>query len=664
MFIEFDNSCLENAKDKLETLLQKSRAEIKELLNIENKTYDNFVKPYQCISQNIHNYLTPIFHLDSVNNSELTQKVYSECLPLISKYDSEIGQMEVLYSAFKDIQDKYKLSLNDTQKKVVENEIRDFKLTGCGLSDNDKQSLTDIQLRLSELSKEFSQNLLNATNEFELIIEDEKDVKEIPNSDLELAKFNDEEDSNKTKYKFTLQMPSYIAYMTYGSNRDLREKLYQAYTSRAPQNSKIIDELLKLKLQKANLLGFENYAELSLATKSAKSTSDVVEFLERLASYAKTNAKEEIAELQQFAKDEYGIEYELQSYDIGYYSEKMRKKLHNIDSEFYRPYFEKKSAIDGLFRLLNKLFDISFLKSNTPTWDDKAVAYDVFEKDNDDKAIARIYIDLEARKEKRGGAWMDSWQSYSVEIDDTQLPSAYIVCNFPASSDDVSSLLRHDDVVTLFHEMGHALHHLLSKVSESFLSGVNGVAWDTVEFPSQFLEYFAYEKEVLSTFAIHYQTKEPLSKTDIDKLIKARNFQSSLALVRQLEFAMFDFKLYSKSDKAYNGDEVQELLDSVRQTVSPLIPPSYNKFQNGFSHIFAGGYSAGYYSYKWAEVLSADAFMEFKKNGIFDKETANKYKKLILESGSSVDMDKLFYEFAGHNPDVMSLLKIDGIVKD
>jgi oligopeptidase A len=512
------------------------------------------------------------------------------------------------------------------------------------------------------LSKDFSQNLLNATNEYELIIEDEKDISEIPSSDLELAKFNDEEDK-KTKYKFTLQMPSYIAYMTYGSNRDLREKLYQAYTTRAPQNSKIIDELLKLKLQKANLLGFENYAELSLATKSAKSTSDVVEFLDKLASYGKENAKEEISELQQFAKDEYDIDFELQSYDIGYYSEKMRKKLHSIDSEFYRPYFEKNKTIDGLFKLLDKLFNIKFVKSDTSTWDDKANAYDIFENNN---LIARLYLDLEARKDKRGGAWMDSWQSYSIDSiesakkDSIQLPSAYVVCNFPASSDDIPSLLRHDDVVTLFHEMGHALHHLLSKVSESFLSGVNGVAWDVVEFPSQFLEYFAYEKEALRTFAIHYKSGEILSDKDIDKLIKARNFQSSLALVRQVEFAMFDFKLYSK---LYQGDEVQELLDSVRKTVSPLIPPSYNKFQNGFSHIFAGGYSAGYYSYKWAEVLSADAFMEFKRNGIFDKNTALRYKELILQSGSSIDMDKLFYEFAGHNPEVMSLLKMDGIVK-
>jgi oligopeptidase A len=316
-------------------------------------------------------------------------------------------------------------------------------------------------------------------------------------------------------------------------------------------------------------------------------------------------------------------------------------------------------VINGLWGILDRLFDIEFKQSNTTTWNEKAVAYDIYENQN---LIARLYMDLEARKDKRGGAWMDSWQSYSIESDGTHLPSAYVVCNFPASNDDIPSLLRHDDVVTLFHEMGHALHHLLSKVSESFLSGVNGVAWDVVEFPSQFLEYFAYEKEALKTFAIHYETKEVLSDGDIDKLINARNFQSSLALVRQIEFAMFDFKLHSK---LYQGDEVQELLDSVREQVSPLVPPSYNKFQNGFSHIFAGGYSAGYYSYKWAEVLSADAFMEFKNNpnSIFDKEIASRYKRLILQSGSSIDMDKLFYEFAGHNPDIMSLLKIDGIVK-
>ena len=654
MFKEFDLSNLENSKDLLEKFLDENRKKVDELLKIENKTYKNFVLPFQEIGESINDFLTPIFHIDSVKNSEITTKVYEECIPVISKYETEISQNEKFYHIFKTIQDNEKSTLNDIQNKVLENEIRDFKLSGCHLEDEKKKRLEDINLRLSEISHKFSQNLLNATKEFSLIIDNFEDVKEIPASDLELAKFEEE---GVTKYKFTLQMPSYLAYITYGTNREKREEIYKAYCTRAPQNGKIIEEILALKNEKANILGFENYAQYSLATKMASKEEEVVTFLEELGAKAKLKAKDELEEIKALASKDGVIDF--RTSDVSYYSEKLKKAQYELDEEYYRPYFEQQSVLNGFFDFLYEMFNIKFTKANTPAWDEKVKVYDLNEND---KTIARIYIDLESRSDKKGGAWMNSWHTYHKNSNgDIKLPTAYIVGNFPPSTPDTPSLLRHSDVVTLFHEMGHALHHLLSKIEEPFVSGISGVAWDTVEFPSQFLEYFSYDKEVLKLFAKHYQTGEVLDDEAIDKIIKAKNFQSSMATVRQVEFALFDFKIHQKLYKT--EDEVQDILNGVRNEFSVMIPPSYNKFQNGFSHIFSGGYAAGYYSYKWAEVLSADAFYMFIDSGnIFNKELGIKYKDTILSKGGSYNMDKLFFDFAQREPSVDSLLKIDGII--
>ncbi len=546
------------------------------------------------------------------------------------------------------------MSLTHIQNKVLENEIRDFKLSGCDLNNEKKDRLKELNLKLSELSHKFSQNLLNATNAFEMIIDNFEDVKEIPVSDLELAKFEEE---GKTKYKFTLQMPSYIAYITYGTNREKREEIYKAYSTRSPENGKIIEEILTLKEEMVKILGFNNYAQYSLETKMANNEEEIVSFLEELASKGKTRALEELEEIKAYARKD-GID-DIKSYDLAYYSEKLKKEKYDLDEEFYRPYFEQTSVLNGFFNFLNEVFNIKFTKVDAPSWDKKAYVYDISE---DGKTIARIYIDLEARKEKRGGAWMNNWHSHYEKVSgETQLPTAYIVCNFPPSSNETPSLLRHSDVVTLFHEMGHALHHLLSNVPEALVSGISGVTWDTVEFPSQFLEYFSYDKEVLKLFAKHYETGEVLSDEAIDRIIKAKNFQSSLSMLRQIEFALFDFKLYQKMLKDEN--QIQDLLDDIRKEYAAIIPPSYNKFQNGFSHIFAGGYSAGYYSYKWAEVLSADAFYMFIDSGkVLNKELAVKYKDTILKQGGSKDMDELFFELTSRKPSVDSLLKIDGII--
>jgi len=654
MFKEFNLKDLEDSKKLLEVLLDENRKKIQELLEIEKKTYKNFVQPFQEVGESIGDFVTPIFHIDSVKNSEITTKVYEECLPIISKYETEISQNYNIYIALKDIQCNEKSTLNDIQNKVLENEIRDFKLSGCHLENNKKERLEEINLKLSELSHKFSLNLLNATNDFEMIIENFEDVKEIPKSDLELAKF---EENGKMKYKFTLQFPSYMAYITYGTSREKREELYKGYCTRAPQNGKLIEEILSLKDEMVKILGFDSYSQYSLATKMASKEEEVVTFLEELGHKAKKRAKEELEEIKQLAIAD-GIT-DFRSSDMAYYSEKLKKAQYDLDEEYYRPYFEQQSVLNGFFDFLHQMFNIKFTKANTPAWDEKVKVYDLSE---DDKTIARIYIDLEARKEKRGGAWMNNWHSHYKDSDgNIKLPTAYIVGNFPQSTKETPSLLRHSDVVTLFHEMGHALHHLLSKVEEPFVSGISGVAWDTVEFPSQFLEYFSYDKEVLKLFAKHYETGKVLDDEAIDKIIKAKNFQSSLSTVRQVEFALFDFKLHQKLYKT--EDEIQDLLDTVRDEFAAMIPPKYNKFQNGFSHIFAGGYAAGYYSYKWAEVLSADAFYMFIDSGnIFNKELGIKYRDTILSQGGSYDMDKLFFDFAQREPSVDSLLKIDGII--
>jgi len=656
MFTEFDTRDLKDSKVNLESLLKLSRDKIDILLGLENKTFENFMKPYQEVAEKIGEFVCPIFHIDSVCNSEETKKVQEECIPLISIYETELGQNENIYKAIRDIQCNYNKSLTPIQNLILENELKDFTLQGCSLEKEKKEKLKVINIKLSEASNNFSQNLIEATNAYEMVIENFDDVKEIPKSDLQLASFKDKD--GKEKYRFTLQSPSYISYMTYGTNRDKRKELNRAYTSRASNNEKVSEEILSLEKQRANLLGFKSYAQLSIEKKMAKSCDEVLDFLNHFILKANKSAKKELGTIKNYAKKLDNID-NLQSYDLAYYSQKYKKEFYDIDEEFYRQYFEEESMLEGFFEFLSKFIDISFIRIKTRTWDEKVKAYDIL--DGNKKTIARIYLDLEARKNKRAGAWMNDWCTrYKDEKSNIHLPSAFVVCNFPPSKEGIKSLLRHSDVVTFFHEMGHALHHLLSQEEDIFVSGVNGVSWDVIEFPSQFLEYFAYEEEVLKIFAKHNITGEVLDDESIKRLKKARNFQSAMATLRQVEFALFDFELFMSNIS--KPDDVQKLLDDVRAKIDLLPVPAYNKFQNGFSHIFAGGYSAGYYSYKWAEVLSADAFYCFLEKGIFCKELANKYKNIILAKGGSGHMDELFYEFANKNPNVDSLLKIDEII--
>lgn len=645
-FLEFKvdlNTFIKELTDKLENNTKKTG----ELLKIENKTYSNFVKPLEMMDEYLDQFFTPLSHINSVNNSDDTQRIYTESLPIITEYSTKLSQNIDIYKAYKEIQANEKESLNYEQNKVLELNILNFELSGAHLDEKTKERLQDINIKKSELSNNFSQNLLDATNDYEYIITDEKDIEGLPSSDIESAKY---EENGVTKYRFTLQMPSYIAYMTYGSNREIREELYKAYVTRAPQNAKIIDEILSLKHEMSQLLGFENYSAYSLASKMAKDEDSVVEFLKTLVINAKKQAEIELKTLQKMSKER------LESFDTAYYGEILKKEQYDLDEELYRPYFEQNSVVKGMFEFLNKLFGIRFEKVDEILWDDKASSYNLY---LNDVLKARLYLDLEARKGKQGGAWMHNWQAHCIdEKGDEQLASAFIVCNFPASCETSPSLLRHDDVVTLFHEMGHAIHHMLSSVNESGVSGVNGVEWDAVEFPSQLLENFAYEPAVLKLFASHYKTGEIISDEMIDKLVRSKNFLSAMGMLRQLEFSIFDFQLHTK---LHNEEEVQNLLDSIREETALIKTPDYNKFQNGFAHIFAGGYAAGYYSYKWAEVLSADAFFSVVDEGIFDSDTAQKYLDIVLNGGGAKSMSELFYELMQREPNPSNLLRLNGI---
>ena len=645
-FIPFEVD-LEHFMEQLNERLDTNRKTLIQLLDIKEKSYQNFVKPFEMMDERLDQFFTPLSHLNSVNNSEESQKIYAEALAPLTEYGTEVGQNLAIYEAFKIIKEREYKQLNTEQRRVVDLNIQGFELSGAHLDHGPKERLKAINLRKSELTNDFSQNLLDATNAYELIIEDAKDVEGLPQSDIEAAKT---EKDGKTVYRFTLQMPSYIAYMTYGPNREYREELYRAYTTRAPQNGAIIDELLRLKMEMAQILGFTSYAEYSIATKMAPTTQSVIDFLEELATNAHPQGQEELAVLKKMS------DTPLESYDTAYYSEILKKEKYDIDEEAYRPYFEQNSVVEGMFIFLHKLFGVSFRAVDEKLWDEKATAYDLYVEDT---LRARLYLDLEARESKRGGAWMHNWQSHCRdENGHEQLASAFVVCNFPPSTDENPSLLRHDDVVTLFHEMGHALHHMLSTVDENGVSGVNGVEWDAVEFPSQFLENFAYEPEVLKLFAKHHESGEILSDLMIEKLVRAKNFQSAMGMLRQLEFSLFDFKLHLS---LYQGEEVQQLLDRVRQKTALIKPPSYNKFQNGFAHIFAGGYSAGYYSYKWAEVLSADAFFAIVDQGVFDTKLGRDYLNIILAKGGSESMSILFKALLGRDPQTQSLLRLNGI---
>ena len=645
MFQNFQLDNLENFPKALETLLNEQRTMIDEITHSDEKGYEKVLKPLQDLDEELGLFFTPLSHLNSVMNSDETQKAYEESLPLLSKFASEMAQNEALFKKIEEIKAR-----TEEAKKVVAHEVRDFVLSGVKLPEAKKKRMEEISLKLSELSNNFSQNLLDATNAYELIITEAKDVEGLPQSDIDAAK---EEADGQTVYKFTLQIPSYLAYMTYGPNRGYRKELSKAYATRAPENAAVIDQILALKQEKAKLLDFDSYAHYALETRDADKEEDVIGFLNDLADAALPQAKNELAELKAFAQKTDGIE-DLAGYDVGYYSEKLKKEKFDFDDAMTKPYFEQSKVLDGLLDIVSELFSVTFKPADVPTWHECVKPFDIFDNG---KLSGRIYFDLEARKEKRGGAWMHDWETHYVDRKgEKHLASAFIVCNFSPATEENPSLLRHDDVVTLFHEMGHAIHHLFGKCNERSVSGINGVAWDVVEFPSQFLENFAYEAAILKRFGFHYKTGEPISEELMAKIKETKNYQAALGILRQVEFSLFDFTLHQG---LYQGEEVQALIDSIREKTSLLKTPEYNKFQHGFAHIFAGGYAAGYYSYKWAEVLSADAFFScLDEDSGFNTEQAKGYKEYILANGGAKEMSELYQDWLGRKADVKSLIKL------
>ncbi len=668
----FDVIKAEDVETAISTIIDENREALKtQLGELKIPTWDSLVAVIDERGDRLSKAWSPIGHLNGVVNSEPLREAYAKALGMLTEYITEFSQNAELYKAYQALRDNEEFNnLNQAQQKTITNALRDFKLSGVSLPEKEKNRYGEIKKRLSELSTQFSNNVLDATQGWFKVIEDQNELSGLPESALEAAKAAAKQKSVEG-YVITLDAPSYIAVMTHADDGKLREELYRAYTTRASSlglasagkdpktwdNESLIQEILSLKHELALLLGFKNYAEYSLATKMASSTSEVISFLTQLAETSISAAKAEFSELVEFAKHKYQVK-ELFSWDVAYYSEKRRQAVFALSEEELKPYFPAEKVISGLFAVAKKLFAIDIVKDDSvSTWHKDASFYRIT---REGKEIAGFYLDIYARENKRGGAWMDECRVRRKRQSELQLPVAYLTCNFPPPSDEIPSLLTHNDVTTLFHEFGHGLHHMLTKIDCSSVSGINGVAWDAVELPSQFLENWCWQEEVIPLISSHYLSGEPLPKSLLDKLLKAKNYQSAMQMVRQIEFSLFDFRLHLEYDPNKPKDP-QSLLDEIREKVAVLTPPTYNKFQNSFSHIFAGGYAAGYYSYKWAEVLSADAFSLFEEKGIFDSQTADSFLKNILEKGGSEDASVLFKNFRGREPSIQALLRHSGI---
>lgn len=661
----FSHILPEHVRPAIESIVADNEQAIAALLaSGKGKDWTSLQEPLDALDDRLSQAWSPVGHMNAVVNSEDLRAVYNDCLPLLSEYSTRIGQNRQLFDAYQALADSAEFGqLNSAQQKVINDTLRDFRLAGVALDDDKKARYGEIKKQLSELSSKYSDNVLDATMAWTKLVTDELELSGLPESALAGAKqlaTAREQDG----WLLNLDFPSYFPVMTYCDNRDLRKEVYTAYATRASDqgpnagefdNSNNITQILRYRQELAELLGFANYAEYSLARKMAESPEKVITFLQDLVQRSKPQAEKELAELKAFALDEFGVT-ELEAWDIGYYGEKLRQQRYTISQEELRPWFPAEKAIAGMFTVVNRLFGVEFeAVTDVDTWH-KDVRF--FNITRHGEVIGRFYLDLFAREHKRGGAWMDVCRSRWQRDGKLQLPVAYLTCNFTPPVGDKPALLTHNEVVTLFHEFGHGLHHMLTKVDYAAVSGISGVAWDAVELPSQFMENWCWEKEGLAIISGHYETGEPLPEAMLNKLLAAKNFQSAMAMVRQLEFSLFDFKLH----KEYREDiDVRALLDDVRQQVSVVIPPAFNRFQNSFNHIFSGGYAAGYYSYIWAEVLSADAFSRFEEEGIFNQATGESFLHEILEKGGSAEPMELFVNFRGREPQIDALLRHSGI---
>ncbi|WP_447825984.1 oligopeptidase A [Aeromonas salmonicida] len=634
----------------------------------DSHTWDSLIAPLEEVNDRLARVWSPVSHLNSVLNSEALRAAHDACLPLLSEFQTYVGQHEGLYQAYLGLFESDDFPrLDGAQRKEIQNTLRDFRLSGIGLPAEVQQRYGEIQARLSELASRFSNNVLDATQGWTRLVTDEADLTGLPQSALAAARQLAEQ-KGQQGWLFTLDIPSYLPVMMYADNRALRAELYEAFTTRASDqgpnagkwdNSAIMTELLSLRRELARLLGFGNYAELSLATKMADKTEQVVGFLSDLAAKSLPQGKAELEEIRTFAAEQHG-QSELAAWDLPYYAEKLKQHKFSISDEQLRPYFPANKVVKGLFEVVRRVFGIKVRERlGIDTWHPDVRFYDIF--DAEDELRGSFYLDLYAREHKQGGAWMDVCLGRRYRQDGSlQKPVAYLTCNFNGPVDGKPALFTHNEVVTLFHEFGHGIHHMLTQIDVAGVAGINGVAWDAVELPSQFLENWCWESEALAFISGHHETGEPLPADLLEKMLTARNFQAAMQMLRQLEFALFDFRLHQEFDPA-NPDQIPTLLAEVRSQVAVMTPPAFNRFQHSFSHIFAGGYAAGYYSYKWAEVLSADAFSRFEEEGIFNPATGQSFLKNILEKGGSKEPMELFRAFRGREPQVDALLRHSGI---
>ena len=660
----FDQIRPEHVLPAIDAELDRARQVVTGLTDISNPDWDSLMLPLEQIEESLGRVWGPVSHLNSVCDSDELRTIYQQGVAKMTEWSSELAQNEALYAAIRKVADRDDFpSLSQERRQVIEHALRDFKLSGAELEGDAKARFKAIQMKLSELTTAFGQHVLDATQAFELHITEAADVAGLPESILASAAQRAAQSDREGGWLITLDAPSYVPFMQFAENRELRETMYRQYVTRASSgeldNTPVIVEILALRAEAASLLGFEHYAASSLASKMATDVDEVTGFLRELAAKSRPIAEQEFAELQAFAAAELGLD-DLQAWDVAYAAERLRLKTYAISQEELKPYFPEKSVVNGMFGLVEKLYGISIRENeNVPKWHASVRYFELF--DSSGEQIAAFYLDPYARAHKRGGAWMDEcivrWRKPDGSL---QLPVAYLVCNFDAPVGDRPALWTHDEVTTLFHEFGHGLHHMLTSVSELGVSGIRGVPWDAVELPSQFMENFCWERQVVELFAKHYESGETLPEALFDKMLAAKNFQSAMIMLRQIEFALFDVLLHSEYDPA-GSESVQQLLDRVRSEVSVISPPAFNRFQNSFSHIFAGGYAAGYYSYKWAEVLSADVYATFEEEGVLNAGTAGRLRKELLSIGGSKEIMDAFVAFRGRKPSVDALLRHSGL---
>lgn len=670
---DFPAILAEHIRPAVEKVLADNRKVLEDLVgdskNLTAPDWNSLMDPLDDMDDSLNKVWSTASHLNSVCNTAEIRQAYNDCQPLITEYYAELGQNEKLFASVQALSNRAELlKLDKSQRKILDDSLLDFRLAGVSLPAEQKKDYTVLQTQLSQLSNRFGNNVLDATRAWSHLITDVSELSGVPEMTVAAAA-DAANKKNLAGYLLTLDFPVYFAVMTYADERNLRETIYKAYATRASSlgaeewdNHEVIREILKLRQQMAELLGYENYAALSLARKMAKSTDQVNQFLEDLIRYSHPAAQSEFAELSQFAQEQYNVA-DLQAWDVSYYSEKLRKQNYDLSQEELRPWFPIEKVRQGLFDIVETIYGIQVERDfSAGVWHSDVEFYNIR---RNGEIIARFYFDLFTRDGKRGGAWMaDCRTRRQLNLHGNavmqQIPVAYLVCNFSPPSAGTPALLTHNDVTTLFHEFGHGLHHMLTTENYLRSSGISGVAWDAVELPSQLMENWCWDPQSISMISGHYQTNESLPGEMLEKMLAARNFQSGMRSVRQLEFALFDFVLH-QTVVVENKDFVAETLSTTRNKTAVYPVPDYNKFQNSFSHIFAGGYAAGYYSYKWAEVLSADVFSRFVDTGVLNPETGNEFLDKILSRGGGADALSLFVDFMGREPDVGALLKQEGL---